>query len=335
MRVLMVSDHGCIRVVKEAIALIQAGVTVDLATNAAPFGWNYFNTCSMWWDADQLKRTVASSQADIIHVHNEPDWIVKACRDATSKPVVYDIHDLESLRWQKPPDKHEQDAVKSANAVIHVSEYTRLAYEYYHKDAGLPEIVLPSYTNAIFFAPPLAVNWAAFVYEGGLSTDPMIKDEENKYQNFRSLQGIVQAITSQGYAMHLYPAVTPPNSIIYENLGAIVSAPQNYPTLIRALSTYGFGFVGGPQQSALMDCAMPNKLFEYLAAGIVPVVYNALAAGRWVTEHQMGIHVEDLSDLPHKLMSAPLIRENILRLRSTLTMEGQISKLVELYEAIL
>ena len=109
MRICMVSDHGCIRVFKLAIALMEKGHTVDLITRQPPFGHNKFATMSIFFDREQLIRCVQASPADLFHVNNEPDWLVGAVRSGTDKPVVYDIHDLASLQWQRKPDKDDPE----------------------------------------------------------------------------------------------------------------------------------------------------------------------------------------------------------------------------------
>lgn len=332
MRVCMVSDHGCIRVTKEALALISRGITVDVLANQLPFAFDHFETAGVWFHSEQLRRAVKASKADVFHIHNEPDWMVGAVRDATDKPIVYDIHDLESLRWQREPDANERRAFEVADAYVHVSQPCKKAAEKYHPEK--PNIVLYPWVNEMFIPPETPVNWGAFCYEGGLSTAPMIDDAEKHTVNFRSLQDIVKAIIEQGYAMYLFPAEAV-NNYTYENLGAIVSSPQQYPVLIRAMRAFGFGFVGTALPSDLMDAAMPNKLFEYIASGVVPVIYNAGTAGKWAVENDLGVYLSNFENLPEQLADAGALRANLLTRRREMTMEANIQPLIDLYEAVL
>ena len=142
-RICMVSDHGCIRVFKEAKALRDLGYIVELIVGRLPTGTQAFSTLSIWTDHEQFKREVAASSADIFHIHNEPDWMVRETREATKKPIVYDIHDLESMRWNGRCKQDEQDAFDCADAYVHVSDPCKAFADYVHADKiHKPNIVL-------------------------------------------------------------------------------------------------------------------------------------------------------------------------------------------------
>ena len=48
-----------------------------------------------------------------------------AIREVTDKPIIYDIHDLESLRWQREPDQYELNAFGMSDGWVHVSDPCR------------------------------------------------------------------------------------------------------------------------------------------------------------------------------------------------------------------
>lgn len=333
----MVARHACNRVVKEAVALKQRGHVVDGVAQEVMFSFDQFETYGLYHDAEQLKRAVRASRADIIHVHNEPDWMVGFCREATDRPIVFDVHDLESLRWQRPPDPVELAAFAAADGFVHTSDVCAAAAAKYHGTAK-PVAVLPCYTNEGFYpgeGADVEPSWGTVVYEGGLSTSSVRKvSEELTEVDMRGHEPIVEAFVSQGFYFHLYPSVPRADSV-YENLGAVVSQPLPYPTLMIALRSYGYGFVGGAHQAPLLDAAMPNKLFEYIAQGVVPVVWNCRRAARFVQEHGVGIVLEGLGNLREQLAQGPEIRKRVLAKRREFAMERHIGVVEDLYAQVL
>lgn len=340
MHILMVVNHGCVRVVKESIALKKRGHTVDLVCGELMFAANRFDTFSLFHDAAQLHRTVRASHAQIIHVHNEPDWLVDVCKDAAgSRPVVFDVHDLESLRWQRDPDADERRAFASADGFVHVSDICQvIAHANHPKHSDKPTAILPCYINGEFYAPDfrnaLSPAWNTVVYEGGLalSTD-VPPGSPPGTGNFRGLEPLVTAFTAADYNVHLYPSRALDHSV-YEDRGAVVQGTLHFPILLRALRTYGYGLVGGPVETPLMHAALPNKLFEYISQGVVPVVYKADRAARWVEETGMGIVLRDLDDITDQLGRGPFARIGINKGRWHFTMERNIVAIESLYSQL-
>lgn len=340
----MVSQHGCIRVIKEAIALIDKGYIVDLIVNQLPYGYNFFSTTMVWNDRNQLQTTLKNSPADIFHVHNEPDWLVPATREVSGdRPVIYDVHDLESLRWHKQPMGEEIEAFAAADGIIHVSEPIRKLAESYH-GAQLPTRVVLCMQPDGFVANDSDIipnpSFKSLVYEGGLdaNTKPKpIPGEKNKAEmNIRNFVNVFSHFRAQGFSVTIYPA-TPKQRMPYEMMGCYVGTPVLYPTMLSGLRPYGLGFVGCGFSTPLMELAMPNKLFEYMSQGVVPIVYNAEVCEKFVTHHKCGIVIEDITKLNELIEAHDMkeIRNNVLTLRKKFTMESQVHKLETLYKEVL
>jgi len=107
-------------------------------------------------------------------------------------------------------------------------------------------------------------------------------------------------------------------------------AEMSYFDLIPAMSRFEWGFVGPGFKHRAFDWAMPNKLFEYLAAGIPPVVYESQEALEFVKEHGIGIEFKDnaIKDKDVREMYAGIVKEK------RFIMESQSSKLIALYESL-
>jgi len=333
----MISRHNCIRVFKEGHALRQRGLEVDLVAMVATFGYNAFDTFTMYSDREMLERSVkeADKRVDLFHVHNEPDWLVPIVRANTDKPIIYDIHDLESLRWQRDPDQDELDAFGMSQGWVHVSEPCRIAAEKIHGN-GKPSTVLPCFANDIFYSPDdNDVSWNSIVYEGGLATTSALPAHRKGEQgtNFRNYVPVVKAFAEQGFNFALFStAQVEPGK--YESVGGVVMGALPYYAMLMALRPYGFGLVGAAVKYPIMDGAMPNKLFEYISQGVVPVVYNADEAGKFVEDLGIGIWLHDLDNLREKLAVGPERRKRLLEVRPALTMERHIDQIIDLYEKV-
>ena len=348
MRICMVSRHGCIRVFKESRALMEHGHIIESVAVDNPFGHNVFETLSIYDDRDQLIRTIKASKADIIHVHNEPDWMVGAVREATDRPIIYDVHDLESLRWSASPDEDETVAFQSANGIVHTSNTCQKAAEQYH-GSDKPTIVLFPYVNEDFIPPDEKlgdVSWNTFVYQGGLETKETMDRTAGglSIYNMRNYTSLVDVLCNKhNFNFFIYAARNKITTIdfTYENLGASMFRELPYPFLMIALRPFGFGLVGTARKFPLMEGAMPNKLFEYVSQGVVPVVFNAKKCAEYVEKHDIGIVItEDMllnkSDFKEWLISeGKRVRPKVLETRHYLSMEAHIQPLIDLYEEVL
>ena len=108
-----------------------------------------------------------------------------------------------------------------------------------------------------------------------------------------------------------------------------------YYELIQALTHYRWGFLGSCTPSLNIEFCMPNKLFEYIAAGLPMIVLHSKRTGKFVTKYGMGIHVEHPSDVNQYLDDAYKYRENVLKHRDEFWMEDHIGILEDLYKSIL
>ncbi|MDD5353015.1 MAG: glycosyltransferase family 4 protein [Candidatus Omnitrophica bacterium] len=343
MKICMVAWHGCIRVFKETIALQAAGHIVYLIGNRIPWGFNAFDQAMIYADKGQMQRSIASCDADIFHVHNEPDWLVSATRDATKKPIIFDVHDLESLRWGEGPNQEEYDAFKAADGYIHVSEPCKMSAEIYH-GADKPTRIIYSYVNERFLAPDNEIvsdpSYESMVYEGGLDakeTPKPINEKPNQFKvNIRYMAGLFNHIHKQGISVNCISA-SPIDNDLYEQNGCFVSPSVSYPSMLMGLRPYGFGFVGSPWSSPLMEYAMPNKLFEYISQGVVPVCLFASESARFCKKYDMGTNLDPakMGNFKDMIADVPRQRLNLLKHRHEFIMENQTSDIISLYEEVL
>ena len=121
----------------------------------------------------------------------------------------------------------------------------------------------------------------------------------------------------------------------YLNAGGVVITRLPYTLMLTAVRPFAFGLVGASRDYPLMQAAMPNKLFEYISQGVVPVCYNADAAADFCLEHGIGIRLDGLDNLREQLADGPQIRERLLNKRHEWTMEANIKTVDDLYQEVL
>ena len=349
MHIAHIARRTCVRVMKEALALQSQGHKVELFSQCAFYEAEELDGIHAFFTPEQLQKTIKSSQADIFHVHNEADWLVKVVKEASGgRPVVFDCHDLNSLSDDlSEPLQDEKDAFGYADGLVHVSYGHKAECEKRHGNSK-PAMVLPSLVNQRHVPPASMLsepNWKAICYQGGLSVDQSITPmPETKradgatriFVQYRALHPVVRAFSSQGYNFYLFSAeMQPMEEMSYFNAGGIMVQPILYPIMLKAIRNFAFGFCGAPYPFVLMLTALPNKFFEYISQGVVPVIYNSDETAQYARQFGVGIVLNSLENLPAQLECAPEIRVNIMAQRERMVMEGFIHYLIAFYETLL
>lgn len=314
--------------------MLARGHEVDIAIPfAQTFGFNAFGVVYLYSDTDHLQRTIRDSKADIFHVHSDPNWLVPLVKEAAGgRPVIHDVHDPESMRTGQKPDAHEIAAMTVCDGIIHVSKGCQAYMEKTHGATKPTELIYSAVPEAGYHFNKTA-NFDAIVYQGGL-TSRMQGPDGLVY--FRNLHYVVQQFIEQGYQFSLFSANEENLDLSYEKMGAFLTKNLNYSTMLNALRLHGFGFVGSPVITPIIKYAMPNKLFEYISQGVVPVCWNADEAGEFVKEHGIGIWLKgDLDELRIKLKDGMRIREKLVKTGKQFAMESQANKLEKFYKSFL
>jgi hypothetical protein len=109
--------------------------------------------------------------------------------------------------------------------------------------------------------------------------------------------------------------------------------PMLYNEMINECAKYDCGLVGTPFPLPDFEDSMPNKLFEYVAAGIPSIVINSPEAAKFVEENGLGLSVQDASMVP-EAMERLKGDCNVKQDRWRFTMETEMPGLLELYGSL-
>jgi glycosyltransferase involved in cell wall biosynthesis len=352
-RILFLQRQPCIRAMKYAIGLRAAHPDMALAfafQGRTLTGWYGAgdDLFDRWYrlprsgPADALAAAVEDFRPDLVHSHNLPDTLTVLALEVLDGrvPVVHDVHDMQSLR-QTPyedgfddpddPDALEAAVVEGCAALVAVSREMLDEIERRHRP---PErtLLFANYALARDLAPAAAIGHGPdgpprVVYQGSLSANGSHYDLRDQFR----------AIARAGLPIDVFPNREAPayRALAGGSPGMRVMDTLRPADLLRALPVYDVGWAAFNTglNGAHLDTALPNKVFEYLAAGLPIATGPHRALARLVAEHGVGVVVEDPADLAGALERADLgaLRAHVAERRHHFTVEGHIGALLELY----
>ena len=335
MKVAVVSHNCCIRCTQSCLATKAAGHEVHLILHpqAASRQLNErMDSEHLFWDKRQLKQAIENVEPDLIHVHDRPHEIASSViREGYGVPVVHDVHDMDSLLVMPMGfPLHEVVSLQKADGLVFVSDEYR---DYAEQWLGPlpPNVVVPSMACRDLMPDTPMARIGAAVWEGGLYSH-----EPGDPRHYIDQRGLVRGFVSQGQAAFLYSAPNgfPDNAGPYTEAGGRVMSPLPYVPLLRHLTQFDWGWYGQTDDSQQIHTTLPNKMFDYLAAGLPVCVIHAEAAGRFVEHHNIGVHIqrpEEIVSVRQRLLD---LRPHIWQRRFEFTRERAIVPMLELYERL-
>lgn len=301
-----------------------------------------------------LSKALKDFDPDVIHCFSMPDTLAVAAIRYSGLPVIFDSRDLstgsdhfilEDLKcatlnrlqekiYKKIIKRFEKEANENSAGRIYSSrEMLEYANSKYNIDLNR-SIVLENYQTLHFVSnkhqDKLSDRDGAIhlVYTGNIYFD----DPARSKKLFRHLE-------SNSIHIHLYP--TGDDSIIgfFKKTFARSKFVHFYtPLSPRKLSDeiqkYDFGLVPHPPDIKPINIrnVLPNKLFDYLAAGLPIVGRNAYALKNFIESHKVGLVYEDEEELILKLKAA---ENKYTILPNQFIMENHIDSVVKLYSHVL
>jgi len=338
MGVLSISYHGCIRMVKEGLALMNAGVPINFfARKIANREMEpHLSSVTKYDSKETFATKLQGMDMNLIHVHNEPDWLVHRAKSVRPEiPLVYDCHDLNCVRTGKAkPD--EILAMKVADAYIFPSEACRdIASKYHDIPKEKPQEVVYSMCLESMFIDGEMPRTGGIAYEGRLIAIPgAVSEEQRDLLSYADYRPISVALARARIPFTVYSS---DNRHMYEYMvaGAVYISKLPYNLLLRELTRHDWGLVGCAKPCKQWDATIPNKLFEYMAAGIPVIVLNAAECGKFVEKHGIGVVVDRIKDVPKIYGEHEKYRKRVMEVRHDFTMESQVPKIKEVYRKLM
>jgi len=334
------SQHCCIRVIKQAWALIKTGrYDIHGVANQISWGTEKLDRLSFYHNKNQFRSLIKNIEADIYIHANEPNWQLNEIRRLKpNAKIILDAHDLDSIRQNIiPVDEHQ--AITNCDGIIFVSSEVKEFIHNLHRDQlkYKPTIILEHYCNEEFInikQPPIAQRHG-LVYQGGLQSPPY----KDKMFQYRHLYPVMKQLVNQGHELHLMPGNIDATRT-YADIGAFVYQPELYHKMMQKLLNKKWGLVifnNSKLDQKQVNLTLTNKHYEYLACGLPIIVYGAPATAKRVKEQNVGLVFDKLEDITPEVLDKNYdrLKQNVDRIRPELTMEKHIHRLESLINKLL
>lgn len=352
MKILFVHMCLCVRTIKFIYALKSKGHDIYVAYGApdttqtpwkkelinllSPDHVFYFNDRK---SLEELLEKVRDKNFNIVQCANEPNWPAAIAIKCKIAPVIFDCHDMTTMRISNIEDKDEEIVFKQSNGIIFTGERVKeYAFQKYNMD--VPVIVCYSYmSQALIQERKNRISDGALhlVYEGGI----MLRPSSVHYRYYIPL---FLQIANQKIHVHIYPSRKPERERpivkdIDNNPFLHLYDPLPYKQLLYELSQYHYGFVGftfddiPEEQKLFLNATSPNKLFDYLSAGVPSIVYNMQTSSEIVKKYDIGFTCKNIKNLHKQIEKCNkiCIDQEVFK---SLTMEANIEKVEDFYRDI-
>ena len=341
LRLAFVSYNSCVRMRQTALAAMLAGHEAHLLVHrdAALREFNdRFSSLSVFNSPHQLTEGLKNIRPDIILAHDRPHQIVATALDCAKEaggiPVIHDVHDMFSLmapgQHNDADEPHEARTLREAAGLVFVSESNR---QYAEKKYGPlpPNVVSKSAVLSQFFPSFKMLRVGGAVWGGGLYVE-----SPSSPRFYIDQREIIRRFAGIGQSATIYhaPLDVPGSDAEYAQAGAILGGMESYLPMLAKYSRYDFGWYGQTTDHPQIHGTIPNKLFEYTAAGIPTLVINASEAGKYVEEQGIGVHIKRPEDLIYVRDRLEALRPKVWARRWAITREKETQCLWELSERL-
>lgn len=331
LKILMSRWHFNIRLAKQALALrnVFGCKTYIAISNCFEEHRELIEKCfdGVFWltkdlnikkSIEILKDVIIQINPNIITSHQEPNFIFSITSEALKAlklniPNIFEVHDMTSYRRPELTPSNDYDvsaekyAFENADGIVviapEVYDYARSKY-----NIKVPFVTIRGFTSIDMY-PKLYLHKLPgkhIVYEGGLACRDLSLGDTWLYRYYLPQ---FRLLTQQGFHVHAYPGDTTHDKcweyIEEEKLNPFFHLhPQTtFLKLIEEMTQYHYGLASfnfdntAKRTYDFLHNTTPNKVWEYLAAGLPSIVNNFNACARLVEKYRIGFECKDLSNL--------------------------------------
>lgn len=344
LRVLFVQVATCIRTNKIAKLLKARGVEVYLAYLSSSPEMNNKEYLDVYCDIfpfysmEELIDFVNQNYFDIVHSSNTPDYLTELLT-YTNKPIVHDCHDLSSayinMSINEMAVEHVAN-VKSAGVIYTTEGLRNLAIRKFmlplEKIFVLENLISEELSTDVRLQKLSKLSGDIHcVYEGGI-----VGGDRSSHRYY---EDIWMKIVEEKVHIHFYSPASADYCRKLESKSNYLHYEGNKSSkeLATEMSKYDVGLcvlnVTGRNMKYL-EASSPNKIQEYVNAGIPVAVGDVKSQIEFVENNQFGKYLDIQSNIREQLDNIRniTIPKNILK-EKQLTMEKRIPKLIEFYES--
>jgi GT2 family glycosyltransferase len=337
MRILMLSEHCCIRVKKQADALMRAGHFVaHICSRVANAELEGEMSWTMKFHSEQQLRDKledVGNSYDVIHVHNEPSSLVTIARECCpTSCIIYDAHDLDLCRYDRMTADEAAAAISASGMILPSQTYARMAID--RMKLTVPTMTIYSHlTEDMREGIKRRAHHGGLVYEGACRI--------NSRLGYCDYQAVAKRCNDHDIPFTVVQADNV-NQREYQDVGAVVVGPLNYRDMLSALTRYDYGLCApGKLPSLQWERTVPNKLYEYIAAGIPVITWpDRGEVAAIIKRNNIGIVLSGPDKLDADMWAAcvacrPSLMPQVLAMRAQWTMESQTDSILTLYREAL
>lgn len=294
------------------------------AVNALPWKARELLYQRWYWSRPQYRKAadIVYTRRHDLYIANDWNGLPIACcgKQAFGSPVVFDAHEFGPLEYEHDPEwlatrgPFRSGLLRRYLPCVDASmTVAPLLAERYREDFGLDATVVLNAPSPVPLASHrVSAEHIRLVHHGGASRD-------------RRLEDMIRALSSTDDRFHLDFMLVGSDHRYKEELSRLAGSiapnrvsfrlPVAPAELVPVLSSYDIGFCLLYPSTYNIAVSLPNKLFDYVVAGLAVCVGPSLSMADFVTEHGVGFVTPSYSpnDVAHTLNS--LTVENIETMR--------------------
>lgn len=343
--ILFIQNAACIRTYKIARVMREEGYHVYLLYTLAPPYAAYEEFADIFEDiwgfssANGIVDFISNSDFDIVHCSNEPDILVNIVQK-TNKPVVADTHDMQSIRGDISIETLALEYLANVNSdgIMYTSAYgldvAKNKYGLDGKETTFINNLVMEQTTIQQTLPKLSLldHEIHCVYEGGV-----VGEDKESHRFFDDMW---RKITDAGVHIHFYS----PSNISYckrlENISDLIHYEGSIggDKLICELSKYDCGLAvynTVASNRVLLEGASPNKVYEYISAGLPVATAGIKSLKEFVEGYHVGMALDFSKDIRQQLEEVRKLQiDKDFLTKNKLTMKSYGKELAAFYERV-